>query len=130
MAARLLFMSNQMIMMEVQINQNLIFITIVHAQCTMQARRTLWQDLLELKLLISGPWVWGWDFNTIRRLDERIGGRPLMLNFLEEFNDCIHTCGMNDVPTSRGGSSPSVTMALVLTASGKFWTVFFNRMRL
>lgn len=82
------------------------FATTVYARCIVQARKALWRDLLELILLTPRSWNWGGDFNTVQRLDERIGGRTLMLNSLEEFNDCMHICGMNDVPTSgREGSS-------------------------
>jgi len=38
-------------------------------------RRLLWQQLINLRLSIQGPWLAAGDFHTVRTVGEKMGGR-------------------------------------------------------
>ncbi|RAL38081.1 hypothetical protein DM860_000775 [Cuscuta australis] len=38
------------------------------------------------------------DFNTVLHMDERIGGNPVSLEEIKEFQDCLTNCGLEDLP--------------------------------
>jgi len=53
-------------------------------------RRSLWQNLLSIKLrVVDGPWIICGDFNCVRSLEEKWGSDRLN-SYEMEFNDCLN----------------------------------------
>ncbi|KAK1299942.1 hypothetical protein QJS10_CPB13g01063 [Acorus calamus] len=52
-------------------------LTFIYALNLIAERQELWTDLQQLAQQISGPWLVGGDFNKVRFLREKQGGRPL-----------------------------------------------------
>jgi len=43
------------------------------------------------------PWAVMGDFNVVRFLDEKVGGFPLTIHKLKDFNECISYCSLPDI---------------------------------
>lgn len=70
-----------------KLNVEFLF-TSVYAKCNKIKRRKLWNSLQHLNPQ-SLPWCVGGDFNIVRSLDERFGGKPIDLAAMDEFNSCL-----------------------------------------
>ncbi|XP_074314012.1 uncharacterized protein LOC141649216 [Silene latifolia] len=60
-------------------------------------RHHLWQSLSSFANL-GGPWVTMGDFNVVRHFHEKISSTPPVLSELNDFNSCLLTCGLDDLP--------------------------------
>jgi len=49
------------------------------------------------------PWAVLGDFNIARFIEEKLGGSPLSIKKLKDFNDCISYCSLSDI-ASKGSS--------------------------
>lgn len=58
----------------------------------------LWAELVSLNLT-NEKWIVVGDFNIIWNDSERHGGCPRLMLAMQEFNDCIDTCGLLEFPT-------------------------------
>lgn len=74
-------------------------VTFVYAKCYYVERRELWRQLEECQAS-DLPWLVLGDFNVICTDAERIGGNPRALLSMREFNDCLHHCGLFDLPNT------------------------------
>lgn len=57
-------------------------------------RKGLWQTLRNLHKSIPKAWVVVGDFNTVKELREKLGGRDLTEARIADFNSCIEDCGL------------------------------------
>ena len=74
-------------------------LTIVYAKCTRSERQTLWRHLRHVNPS-SLPWLVGGDFNVVTSLDERLGGLPVQVSAMQDFNDCIDDCSLRPFTTT------------------------------
>ncbi|KAH0665617.1 hypothetical protein KY285_026823 [Solanum tuberosum] len=45
---------------------------------------------------IRVPWLVGGDFNVISREEEKLGGRPVTIKEVRDFNHCTNVCNLED----------------------------------
>ncbi|WMV54050.1 hypothetical protein MTR67_047435 [Solanum verrucosum] len=76
-------------------------ITAVYADCDTVIRRVLWQELLQMKTSINGPWVVCGDFNVTRFASERTNCNR-QNGAMTEFSSCIEDLEMVDPPLFGG----------------------------
>ncbi|WMV21816.1 hypothetical protein MTR67_015201 [Solanum verrucosum] len=76
-------------------------ITAVYADCDTVIRRVLWQELLQMKTSINGPWVVCGDFNVTRFATERTNCNR-QNGAMTEFSACIEELEMVDPPLFGG----------------------------
>lgn len=66
--------------------------------------RRLWRELEGLNVGLE-PWLVIGNFNCIRNVEERIGGKPRLSITMQEFNQCIDKCGLLELRHSGGSMS-------------------------
>ncbi|KAG5571422.1 hypothetical protein H5410_061188 [Solanum commersonii] len=76
-------------------------ITAVYADCDTVIRRVLWQELLQMKTSIYGPWVVCGDVNVTRFASERTNCNR-QNGAMTEFSSCIEDLEMVDPPLFGG----------------------------
>ncbi|XP_074287887.1 uncharacterized protein LOC141613052 [Silene latifolia] len=59
-------------------------------------RKTLWDSLTDMAPRV-GPWVVMGDFNIVRYSHEKIGNLPAHLPDMIDFNNCLSSCGLDDM---------------------------------
>ncbi|PKU62559.1 Putative ribonuclease H protein [Dendrobium catenatum] len=74
-----------------------IVLTVIYAANLPEDRKELWDNLLTLSHSINLPWVIMGDFNCCRFESEKVGGVPLVQGRLDELNNCIFDCGLQDL---------------------------------
>jgi len=58
----------------------------------------LWADLINVATAYNQlPWMLVGDFNVARYSDEKIGGRSISIQQLQDFNDFIDSCALSDI---------------------------------
>lgn len=72
--------------------------TVVYAYNTKEDRRPLWSYLYDLSQIIQLPWLVAGDFNAMMRQDDRIGGNPILMGKMIEFQECIEDSGLIELP--------------------------------
>ena len=60
-------------------------------------RHISWDLLKSLKNQCDLPWVVFGDFNEITHLDEKLGWMDREAKQMEDFRNCLHLCGLNDL---------------------------------
>ncbi|XP_020595831.1 uncharacterized protein LOC110035859 [Phalaenopsis equestris] len=71
--------------------------TFIYAGCTKDARKELWNRLINISQQMSSSWVVGGDFNCITSIAEKSGGRVPNLVKMNNFSDNIHRAGLFDL---------------------------------
>jgi len=61
------------------------------------ARRGLWENLTRWGGSLSEPWLLMGDFNSILRLEERVGGAGVTHYQITDFADCCERLGLSDL---------------------------------
>ena len=69
----------------------------IYAKCTRVERRTLWQSMENISAGLSTPWLVVGGFNVIASADEQVGGSPVNVTNMEEFNFSTFNCGLSSV---------------------------------
>ncbi|XP_071933582.1 uncharacterized protein [Coffea arabica] len=70
--------------------------TFVYASNSIDERECLWHDLVQLNVDSNCPWIVLGDFNTVLKMDEKIGG--LMVNPRDRsFGNCLFDCGLDNL---------------------------------
>ncbi|KAI8527740.1 hypothetical protein RHMOL_Rhmol12G0097800 [Rhododendron molle] len=94
----LVFSSSQLIVVKVlPEDQKLFYVSYVYGQNNMMQRRRLWDNMRVLLPIIGdAPWIQLGDFNVVRKMTERLVGFDA--NAAMEFNACLDTIGMDDMP--------------------------------
>ncbi|XP_074277141.1 uncharacterized protein LOC141600791 [Silene latifolia] len=77
------------------LTQNKLDILVYGSNCPVK-RRTLWDSLTDMAPLV-GPWVVMGDFNIVRYSHEKIGNLPAHLPDMIDFNNCLSSCGLDDI---------------------------------
>lgn len=65
-------------------------LTIIYASRGARERRVLWNDLFSLNSLNN--WILLGDYNVVASQEEKIGGNLININYVNEFNEMIHSC--------------------------------------
>ena len=77
--------------------------TIIYASYKPDERESLWDDLVQITkdypTLVEAPWFLAGDFNCIRRVNEREGGRIPRARNMETFNDFTFRAALIEPPT-------------------------------
>ncbi|XP_043697107.1 uncharacterized protein LOC122647867, partial [Telopea speciosissima] len=73
------------------------FCTVVYALNSVVARKELWEDVGAIASAIINPWVVLGDFNVIRSNSEKIGGDPVRIEAMDDFNSFIDGAGLLDL---------------------------------
>lgn len=83
--------------------QKYFFLTVVYASNNTIERRSLWQDLLDIKdIMPVVPWIAVGDFNVIRTMEESsdyFTGAPIASS-TQEFSYCLQSLDFLDMPYS------------------------------
>ncbi|GAA0168908.1 reverse transcriptase [Lithospermum erythrorhizon] len=72
-----------------------VMVTAAYASCHIPTRRQLWEGLSNTSSTTL-PWIVMGDFNVIKGLSEQVGCKALDPRALEDFNDCIMYCRLED----------------------------------
>lgn len=72
-------------------------ITLTYAFHTIITRRPLWNNIVELNLHYSTPWLLHSDFDNVLRDDERCNGPPGTPYEIKDFLDCWMDTGLSDL---------------------------------
>ena len=59
-------------------------------------RLPLWGTLCSLASNMNDSWCVLGDFNSVLHQGERIGGAEVTANEMQDFGDCINTCGLQE----------------------------------
>ncbi|XP_074265787.1 uncharacterized protein LOC141588232 [Silene latifolia] len=71
-------------------------LTMIYAHNDVSERQALWSFLKNVAWSCSLPWLWLGDFNTVLPPVERLGGNSTEVE-MEQFQDCVSVCCMEDV---------------------------------
>ncbi|KAK4721247.1 hypothetical protein R3W88_011480 [Solanum pinnatisectum] len=63
-----------------------------------EVRKNLWSYLESVSSRCNSPWLVMGDFNTVLNMDDRIGGNPVNLAEVVDFQECVHSCGWLELP--------------------------------
>ena len=72
------------------------FITFVYGKNLEAQRLPLWRTLCSLASNMNDSWCVMGDFNSILHQGERIGGSEVTANEMQDFGNCINTCGLQE----------------------------------
>ena len=76
-------------------------VTVVYGENWESLRKALWSDLCSMNDTHGHlPWIVLGAFNEARYTDERVGGKPLSIQKLKNFNNCISYCSLSDIRSS------------------------------
>ncbi|XP_074267050.1 uncharacterized protein LOC141590352 [Silene latifolia] len=75
-------------------------VTFVYAFNVRGDRKLLWQHLQNISHQVLVPWVCMGDFNVVLKMDERLGSDHIHLADMQEFGQCLDTCGLVDHPAT------------------------------
>lgn len=98
-AGTVLHVSLQHITIQLNNKGGLSFIiSVIYGENTEKDRKCLWEDINKIHDAHHNlPWILIGDFNTCRYANEKLGGKLLSASKLQDFNDCLHKCGLTDV---------------------------------
>lgn len=63
----------------------------VYAKCSERERLFLWEDLYQISVNMTSPWIVGGDFNIIMNDEEKLRGLPVLPQETEDFAFCINS---------------------------------------
>ncbi|KAI9114763.1 hypothetical protein K1719_014461 [Acacia pycnantha] len=72
-------------------------LTTVYAIPRAALKQLLWQELANLALSMSGPWVVAGDMNDILSPDERVGGAAVIHSRIDLFHSRLQACHLTDL---------------------------------
>ncbi|XP_019263376.1 PREDICTED: uncharacterized protein LOC109241111 [Nicotiana attenuata] len=75
----------------------------VYANNVKEDRRALCHYLNDINSSCNGPWITMGDFNAAVNMDDRIEGNPVIVNKVMEFQDCVESCGLLELPPKGRG---------------------------
>lgn len=74
-----------------------IFVSVIYAKCTREARQFLWDKLRDISVGVDGqPWLVGGDFNIFLSEEERHGSSVDRHGEISDFSDAIADCQLCD----------------------------------
>ncbi|MQM10259.1 hypothetical protein Taro_043151 [Colocasia esculenta] len=72
------------------------FLQVVHASCSMNERRRLWDYMIDFSTACMAPWLVGGDFNAYLAPNEKKGGKRGFSRSVMDFQACISAAGIED----------------------------------
>ncbi|KAF7814603.1 reverse transcriptase [Senna tora] len=72
-------------------------VSFIYASPTLEIRKCLWNNLVNVSKHNSLPWVVCGDFNEMLHQDEKWGGNPASLNRIKEFKECVEKSELTDL---------------------------------
>lgn len=82
-------------------NKTVFWVSLIYASNDSRERRKLWAHLKDFKLSMGEiSWIILGDFNVVRSCQEKEGGNDTCGTEVDDFNDCIHTIGVEDLRSS------------------------------
>ncbi|XP_019237733.1 PREDICTED: uncharacterized protein LOC109217895 [Nicotiana attenuata] len=78
--------------------QKEFYMTTVYAFNTREERRSLWRHLESMSGGIKKAWLVTGDFNSVLLADDRIGGNPVTMGEVVDFQECIDSCELMELP--------------------------------
>ncbi|OIT34460.1 hypothetical protein A4A49_66105, partial [Nicotiana attenuata] len=66
----------------------------VYAHNTREERKELWETLVQLSSNCQKPWLILGDFNSVLKMEDRMGGNPVAWSEVVDFQNCVDTCGL------------------------------------
>ncbi|XP_059281333.1 uncharacterized protein LOC132035027 [Lycium ferocissimum] len=78
-------------------NQDEMVVSLVYAKCSQEERMELWPSLEDIATTMVVPWLISGDFNVITSDEEKYGGLPVTINEVQDFRDCVQSCGVADL---------------------------------
>lgn len=74
---------------KVSLKNGIFYIVNNYFPCSQNLKRSIWKDLLELKQkFLDGEWIFGGDFDVVKKRDERLG-RSMVNNNVERMDPLI-----------------------------------------
>lgn len=74
-------------------------VSFVDAYNTKEGRKESWDTLMQQSLgNCQKPWLILGDFNSVLQVEDKIGGNPVTWSEVEDFQYCIDTCGLIELP--------------------------------
>ncbi|XP_074277192.1 uncharacterized protein LOC141600836 [Silene latifolia] len=73
------------------------FLTAIYASPKFRLQKLLWDSLIDLADNLSLPWTCLGDFNEVSSASEKFGGRSVILNRVNLFNDTMNMCNLLDL---------------------------------
>lgn len=70
----------------------------VYVHNAKEDKRVLWHYLNDISRSCNGPWITIGDFSAVLNMDDRIGGNSVIVNEIMEFQDCVESCGLLELP--------------------------------
>lgn len=67
-------------------------VTVVYAFNTREERKGLWTYLETVKIGNNLAWIVMGDFNSVVHADDRIGGNPVSMTEIVDFQACVEEC--------------------------------------
>ncbi|XP_074301220.1 uncharacterized protein LOC141632581 [Silene latifolia] len=80
--------------------QRRIEVTFVYAFNVRQDRKELWRQLQIISAKVAAPWICLGDFNVVLKMEERLGSDHIHLVDMQEFGQCLDSCGLADHPAT------------------------------
>ncbi|KAJ8419236.1 hypothetical protein Cgig2_013533 [Carnegiea gigantea] len=77
------------------------YLTFIYGDNHESPRQDLWAKLEHIALDMNEAWCILGDFNSVLYSGNRIGGNPIQDHEVKSFTECIHSCGLQELP-SRG----------------------------
>ncbi|XP_060178390.1 uncharacterized protein LOC132608382 [Lycium barbarum] len=74
--------------------------TFVYAYNVKEDRKMLWDHISHLSVNRKEPWIILGDFNVVLHRDDRMGGNPVTLAEVTDFQNCIDNCGLEEMANS------------------------------
>ncbi|XP_028763194.1 uncharacterized protein LOC114721533 [Neltuma alba] len=79
-------------------SQNSSLVSFVYGETTPLKRKGLWDSISSLAGVVNEPWILLGDFNAYLSPHNKTGGGNINWNSIHDFNNCINSCGLQEVP--------------------------------
>ena len=74
---------------------------IIYASTKFENMCILWENLKKVSDHHDLPWILMGDFNEVLEESEKLGGNPLSIRRVQEYNECMNYCNLLDLKFSR-----------------------------
>ncbi|KAJ8419624.1 hypothetical protein Cgig2_007643 [Carnegiea gigantea] len=75
------------------------YLTFIYVDNHESPRQGLWAELEYIALDMNEAWCVLGDFNSMLYSGDRIGGNPIQDHEVKSFTECIHSCGLQELPS-------------------------------
>lgn len=81
---------------------NSVVVSVIYGANSEAERRNLWSSVQNISNSIADAWLLLGDFNVVKKIHEKRGGRPIPVSCITEFNNCLEDCGLSDLRVEGG----------------------------